>query len=166
MIGKDFIVNNELVSIIGYYDTKDVIATGTPGVTRCDKLKFILYSPIIQTQAIFEYLPTSEQEVASALVKYTRDNGIGWNAIDYLNIIYSPFSIKCVGMGIDATSKVIFDSVNPPSLKTTVFSITEKGLTTILIDNIQVLIREVSQGTTTPGLYFTPTGATCIFTKG
>lgn len=165
MIGKDFIVNSEQVGIAGYYDTKDVIATGTAGVTRCDNLKFILYSPITQTQAIFEYLPTSEQEVASALVKYTQDNGIGWNAIDYLNIIYSPLSIKCVGVGIDATSKVIFNSVTPPSLKTMVFSITEKGLTTIVIDNIQVLIREVSQGTTTPGLYFTPTGATCIFDK-
>lgn len=149
---------------MGYYDTKDVIATGTAGVTRCDNLKFILYSPITQIQVIFEYLPTSEQEVASALVKYTQDNGIGWNAIDYLNIIYSPFSIKCVGVGIDATSKVIFNSVTPPSLKTMVFSITEKGLTTIVIDNIQVLTEEVPQDEADPGLYFTPTGATYIFT--
>ena len=170
VIGKDFVVNSEQVSIMGYYDIEDCVAVkGTTNIYRCDNLKFMTSTTNAQLRLIFDNHVTSAEEMGEASFKYLQDNCITWSAIEYLNILLSSFSMRCTGIGVDAVSEFIWKNFGIDNLtaKITIFPVSEgQPQNSIYLNNAKISIYEVLQGTTTPGLYFTPTGATYIFTKG
>lgn len=170
VIGKDFVVDRNLVNIRGYYDIEDCVAVkDTTNIYRCDNLKFTTVTADARLRLIFDNHVTSNEEWGEASFKYLQDNCITWSAIEYLNILLSSFSMRCTGIGVDAVSEFFW-------------KIWENFGTDLIVDiipvsegqpqqskephNIKILTKEVPQNETTPGLYFTPTGATYIFTKG
>lgn len=170
MIGKDFVVDRNQVNITGYYDIEDCVAVkDTTNIYRCDNLKFTTLANNMQARLIFDNHVTSDEELAEASFKYLQDNCITWSAIEYLNTLLSFFSMRCTGIGVDAVSEFIWRNFGFDDL-TAQISITSvsEGRPQNLINpqNIKISTEEVPQDTTTPGLYFTPTGATYIFTKG
>ena len=171
VIGKDFVVDSEQATIMGYYDIEDCVAVkDATNIYRCDNLKFTTLTADAQLRLNFDNHVTSYEELAEATFKYLQDNCITWSAIEYLNILLSFFSMRCTGIGVDAVSKFFWenyvDGIN--HLKVQISSVSEGQLEPTIINpsNITILTREVPQDETTPGLYFTPTGATYIFTKG
>ena len=171
VIGKDFFVDRNLVNITGYYDIEDCVAVkDTTNIYRCDNLKFTTWSSSTQLSLIFDNHVASYEELAEVTFKYLQDNCITWSAIEYLNILVSFISMRCTGIGVDAVSKFIWENfVNGIGyLKVQISSVSKGQLEPTIIDpsNIKILTKEVPQDQTTPGLYFTPTGATYIFTKG
>lgn len=168
VIGKDFIVNNELVTVKGYYDIEDCVAVkGATNIYRCDNLKFTTLTNNAEVRLAFDNHVTSNEEYSEAVFKYLQDNCITWSAIEYLNTVLPFFSIRCTGIGVDAVSEFIFKNFGFNILVVDIFSVSEGRVQNSMeAHNIKVLTEEVPQDTTTPGLYFTPTGATYIFTKG
>ena len=170
VIGKDFIVNSNLVNIMGYYDIEDCVAVkGTTNIYRCDNLKFTTSTNNTQLRVIFDYHVTSEEEMGEALFKYLQDNCITWSAIEYLNILLSSFLMRCTGIGVDAVSEFIWKhfGIDDLTAQISLSPVSEGRLQNLIfLHNAKILTEEVPQDTTTPGLYFTPTGATYIFTKG
>ena len=172
VIGKDFIVNSNLVNIMGYYDIEDCVAVkGTTNIYRCDNLKFTTSTNNTQLRVIFDYHVTSEEEMDEALFKYLQDNCITWSAIEYLNILLSSFSfsMRCTGIGLDAVSEFIWRNFRLDDLtaQISISPVSEGRLQNLIsLNKAKISTRGVPQDTTTPGLYFTPTGATYIFTKG
>ena len=167
VIGKDFVVNSEQVTIEGYYDIEDCVAVkGTTNIYRCDKLKFTTLTTNAQLRLFFDNHVTSAEEAVEVLFKYLQDNCITWSAIEYLNTLLSFSSMRCTGIGVDAVSKFILENFGTASLIVEILSVSERGLQSSEPHNIKILTEEVPQDETTPGLYFTPTGATYIFTKG
>ena len=141
----------------------------TTNIYRCDNLKFTTLTIDAQLRLIFDNHVTSNEEWDEATFKYLQDNCITWSAIEYLNILLSFFSMRCTGIGVDAVSKFIWNHYEIGNLtaQISISPVSEGRLQhTIFVDNKKILIREVPQDETTPGLYFTPTGATYIFTKG
>ena len=167
VIGKDFIVNNELVNIMGYYDIEDCVAVkGTTDIYRCDNLKFTTLTNNAEQRLIFDNHVTSHEEYHEAIFKYVQDNCITWSAIEYLNILLPFFSMRCTGIGVDAVSEFIWKNLGIGDLVVRIIPVSEGQPQRSEPKNIKILTEEVPQDTTTPGLYFTPTGATYIFTKG
>lgn len=168
VIGKDFVVNSNLVNITGYYDIEDCVAVkDTTNIYRCDNLKFTTLTADTRQRLSFDNHVTSDEEFVEAIFKYLQDNCITWSAIEYLNILLSFASMRCTGIGVDAVSKYIWENFGIGDLKVEIFSVSEGQLQqSIKPSNIKILLEEVPQNETTPGLYFTPTGATYIFTKG
>ena len=169
VIGKDFIVNSEQVNIMGYYDIEDCVAVkGTTNIYRCDNLKFTTATNNTQLRLIFDNHVTSDEEMSKAIFKYLRDNCIAWSAIEYLNILLSSFSMRCTGIGVDAVSDFIWRNfgIDDLTAQISISPVSEGRLqNSIYLNKATILTEEVPQDTTTPGLYFTPTGATYIFTK-
>ena len=170
VIGKNFVVDKNLVYITGYYDIEDCVAVkDTTNIYRCDNLKFTTWSSNAESCLIFDNHVTSDEEYAEAMFKYLQDNCITWSAIEYLNIVLSFLLMRCTGIGVDAVSEFIwkyfaFDNL---TAQISIFSVSEGRLqNSIRLSKAKILIEEVPQDETTPGLYFTPTGATYIFTKG
>ena len=170
VIGKDFVVNSEQVSIMGYYDIEDCVAVkGTTNIYRCDNLKFMTSTTNAQLRLIFDNHVTSSKEMGEASFKYLQDNCITWSAIEYLNILLSSFSMRCTGIGVDAVSEFIWENfgIDDLTAEIAISPVSEGQLqNSIYLYEAKILTEEVPQDTTTPGLYFTPTGATYIFTKG
>lgn len=168
VIGKDFIVNSEQVSIMGYYDIEDCVAVkGTTNIYRCDNLKFTTLAVDAQLRLIFDNHVTSDEEMDEASLKYLQDNCITWSAIEYLNTLLTFEPMRCTGIGVDAVSEFIWKNYELGDLQVQISSVSEgRPQDTIYLPNAKILTEEVPQDTTTPGLYFTPTGATYIFTKG
>lgn len=137
---------------------------------RCDNLKFALHLQEKILSSILKYSIMSDQQMPDLQIKMMQDNCVVWNAIDYLNFLGSAYNVKCIGMGFDPVSKYVYET-----LQSSVSLFREIGLfeinngqivpTTIAPISVHIEIEEVSQNKTTPGLYFTPTGATYIFTK-
>ena len=99
-----------------------------------------------------------------------QDNCVVWNAIDYLNFLGSAYNVKCIGMGFDPVNKYVYETLQRDVNlfnKIPLLEINDNQIasTTIKTSSVHIEIEEVPQDTTTPGLYFTPTGATYIFTK-
>ena len=177
VIGKDFIANSDEVTIAGYYDTEDCVAVkGTTNIYRCDNLKFTALTTNVQLRLIFDNHVTSDKEMGEAIFKYLQDNCITlqdncitWSAIEYLNIILSFFPMRCTGIGVDAVSEYIWKSfgLDDVTVQVSICPVSEGQLqNSIYLYNAKTLTKGVPQDETTPGLYFTPTGATYIFTKG
>ena len=140
---------------------------GTANIYRCDNLKFTTFTNNTQVRLIFDNHVTSDEELGEASFKYLQDNCITWSAIEYLNILLSFSLMRCTGIGVDAVSEYIWKNSEFANLVVQISSVSEGRLQKSMYpSNIQVLTEEVPQDTTTPGLYFTPTGATYIFTKG
>lgn len=169
VIGKDFIVNTNLVNIMGYYDIEDCVAVkDATNIYRCDNLKFTALTADTQLRLIFDNHVTSDEELGEATFKYLQDNCITWSAIECLNISLSSFSIRCTGIGVDAVSEFIWKKFGLDVLIARIFisPVSEGRLqNSTSLDNAKISTKGVSPDTTTPGLYFTPTGATYIFTK-
>lgn len=171
VIGKDFIVNSNLVNITGYYNIEDCVAVkDTTNIYRCDNLKFTILPTNANIRLIFDNHVTSDEELGEASFKYLQDNCITWSAIEYLNILLSFVSMRCTGIGVDAVSKFFWENFGTGDLKVEVgiSPVSEGRLQPITKypSNIKILTKEVPQDETTPDLYFTPTRATYIFTKG
>ena len=169
VIGKDFVVDRNQVNIMGYYDIEDCVAVkDTTNIYRCDNLKFTTLTDNMRLRLIFDNHVTSDEELAEALFKYLQDNCITWSAIEYLNILLSSSSMRCTGIGVDAVSEFIWRNfgIDDLTARISITSVSE-GRPQNLINpqNIKISTEEVPQDETTPGLYFTPTGATYIFTK-
>ena len=138
-------------------------------IYRCDNLKFTTLDANARLHLIFDNHVTSEEELGEASFKYLQDNCITWSAIEYLNTLLSSFSIRCTGIGVDAVSEFVWENweIYGANLGVSIISVSEgRPQNSIKPQNIKVLIEEVPQNETTPGLYFTPTGATYIFTEG
>lgn len=169
MIGKDFVVDRNQVNIMGYYDIEDCVAVkDTTNIYRCDNLKFTTSTDNMQLRLIFDNHVTSDEEMGEATLKYLQDNCITWSAIEYLNILLFFFSMRCTGIGVDAVSEFIWRNFGFDDLtaRIAITSVSEgRPQNLINLQNIKILTKGVSPDTTTPGLYFTPTGATYIFTK-
>lgn len=168
VIGKDFVVDSQLVTIGGYYDIEDCVAVkDTTNIYRCDNLKFTTVTNNMQLRLIFDNHVTSYEEMDEATLKYLQDNCITWSAIEYLNTLLSFSSMRCTGIGVDAVSEFIWRDFGIGTVRISIIPVSE-GRPQNLINpqNIQISAKGVSPDTTTPGLYFTPTGATYIFTKG
>ena len=172
VIGKDFVVNPFTETLGGYYNLDDCIEVkSTTNLMRCDNLKFALHLQEKVCISILKYSIMSDRQIPDLQIKMMQDNCVVWNAIDYLNFIGSAYNVKCIGIGFDPVNKYLYEN-----LQRSVSLFNKIGLseinngqivpTTIATTNVHIEIREVPQGTTTPGLYFTPTGATYIFTKG
>ena len=170
IIGKDFVVNSNLVTIMGYYDIEDCVAVkGATNIYRCDNLKFTTLTANARFRLIFDNHVTSNEESGEAIFKYLQDNCITWSAIEYLNILLPFFSMRCTGIGVDAVSEFFWKNLENlgAELMVDITPVSEgQPQQSREPHNIKVLTEEVPQDTTTPGLYFTPTGATYIFTKG
>ena len=168
VIGKDFVVDRNLVTITGYYDIEDCVAVkDTTNIYRCDNLKFTTLTIDAQLRLIFDNHVTSNEEWDEATFKYLQDNCITWSAIEYLNALLSFEPMRCTGIGVDAVSEFIWKNYELGDLKVQIYSVSEgRPQDTIYLPRAKILIEEVPQNNTTPGLYFTPTGATYIFTKG
>ena len=167
VIGKDFVVNSDQVTVDGYYDIEDCVAVkGATNIYRCDNLKFTTLTNNAQLRLIFDNHVTSNKELGETLFKYLQDNCITWSAIEYLNILLSFSSMRCTGIGVDAVSEFIWKNFELDNVTVQISSVSEGRLqNSIYLRNAKILTEEVPQDTTTPGLYFTPTGATYIFTK-
>ena len=170
VIGKDFVVDRNLVNITGYYDIEDCVAVkDTTNIYRCDNLKFTTLTDNMQARWIFDNHVTSDEELAEASFKYLQDNCITWSAIEYLNISLSFVSMRCTGIGVDAVSEFIWKNyeLGDSTAQISISPVSEgRPQNLIYLHKAKILTEEVPQDTTTPGLYFTPTGATYIFTKG
>lgn len=173
MIGKDFIVNPFTETLGGYYNLDDCIEVkSTTNLMRCDNLKFTLHLQEKVCISILKYSIMSDQQMSDLLIKMVQDNCVVWNAIDYLNFLGSAYNVKCIGMGFDPVNKYLYENLqrNVQSFNDTIglFVINNGQVvpTTIETTKVHIETEEVPQDTTTPGLYFTPTGATYIFTKG
>ena len=173
VIGKDFVVNPFTEKLGGYYNLDDCIEVkSTTNIYRCDNLKFGLHLQEKIYISILKYSIVSNQQIPDLQIKMMQDNCVVWNAIDYLNFLGSAYNIKCIGMGFDPVNKYLYENLqrSVSSFKD-VIGLSEINNdqivpTTIATTNVHIEIKEVPQNTTTPGLYFTPTGATYIFTKG
>ena len=153
---------------MGYYDIEDCVAVkSTTNIYRCDNLKFTTLTINARPYLIFDNHVTSNEELGETLFKYLQDNCITWSAIEYLNILLSFSSMRCTGIGVDAVSEFIWKNFELDNVTVQISPVSEGRLqNSIYLRNIKILTKEVPQDTTTPGLYFTPTGATYIFTKG
>ena len=99
-----------------------------------------------------------------------QDNCVVWNAIDYLNFLGSACNVKCIGMGFDPVNKYVYKTLQMSvqffkGINLAEINDNQIATTTIKTTDVHIETEEVPQDTTTPGLYFTPTGATYIFTK-
>lgn len=168
VIGKDFIVNSNQVYIRGYYDIEDCVAVkDTTNIYRCDNLKFTTFTSNVELCLIFDNHVTSDEEHDEAMFKYLQDNCITWSAIEYLNTVLPFFLMRCTGIGVDAVSEFILKNFEFDILVVDIIPVSEgQSQQSKEPHNIKILTEEVPQDTTTPGLYFTPTRATYIFTKG
>ena len=172
MIGKDFIVDPFTENLAGYYNLDDCIEVkSTTNLMRCDNLKFALHLQEKMITSMLKYSIMSDRQMPDLQIKMMQDNCVVWNAIDYLNFLGSGYNVKCIGMGFDPVNKYVYKTLqeNVQFFKDiNLFEINDNQIvmTTIATTNVHIEIREVPQDTTTPGLYFTPTGATYIFTKG
>lgn len=171
VIGKDFIVDPFTENFGGYYNLDDCIEVkSTTNLMRCDNLKFALHLQGKDLSGILKYSIMSDRQIPDLQIKIMQDNCIVWNAIDYLNFLGSAYNVKCIGMGFDPVNKYLYKN-----LQRSVSLFNEIGLaeinngqivsTAIEPTDVHIEIKEVPQDKTTPGLYFTPTGATYIFTK-
>ena len=173
VIGKDFIVNPFTEQLGGYYNLDDCIEVkSTTNLMRCDNLKFALHLQEKMLPSILKYSIMSDRQMPELQIKTMQDNCVVWNAIDYLNFLGSAYNVKCIGMGFDPVNKYVYENLQR-SLQLFNDTIGLFGInngeivqTTIATTNVHIEIEEVPQSKTTPGLYFTPTGATYIFTKG
>ena len=172
MIGKDFIVNPFTENFEGYYNLDDCIEVkSTTNLMRCDNLKFALHLQEKVCISILKYSIMSDRQMPDLQIKMMQDNCVVWNAIDYLNFLGSAYNVKCIGMGFDPVNKYLYENLQRNVQlfnEIGLFEINngQSAITTIETTNVHIEIEEVPQDTTTPGLYFTPTGATYIFTKG
>ena len=172
VIGKDFIVDPFTEKLSGYYNLDDCVeAKSTTNLMRCDNLKFTLRLSQKTLSGMLKYSIVSDQQMPDLQIKMMQDNCVVWNAIDYLNFLGSAYNVKCIGMGFDPVSKYVYETLQiSVSLfnKIELFEINNGQIVPITIapTNVHIETEEVPQDTTTPGLYFTPTGATYIFTKG
>ena len=171
VIGKDFIVDPFTEGLAGYYNLDDCIEVkSATNLMRCDNLKFALHLQEKMITSMLKYSIMSDRQIPDLQIKMMQDNCVVWNAIDYLNFIGSAYNVKCIGMGFDPVNKYVYENLQK-SLQffkdINLFEINDNQIvmTTIEPTDVHIEIREVSQGTITPGLYFTPTGATYIFTK-
>ena len=140
---------------------------GTTNIYRCDNLKFTTFTSNVELCLIFDNHVTSDEEIAEAIFKYLQDNCITWSAIEYLNTLLSFEPMRCTGIGVDAVSEFIWENYELVDLKVQISPVSEERPQDIIyLPNAKILTEEVPQDETTPGLYFTPTGATYIFTKG
>ena len=171
MIGKDFIVNTFTEDLGGYYNLDDCIEVkSTTNLMRCDNLKFALHLQEKTCISILKYSITSNQQMSDLLIKMVQDNCVVWNAIDYLNFLGSAYNVKCIGMGFDPVNKFLCETLQSNLRlfrEIGLFKINNGQIVSTNIDptDVHIEIEEVPQVETTPGLYFTPTGATYIFTK-
>lgn len=172
VIGKDFIVNPFTEKLGGYYNLDDCIEVkSTTNLMRCDNLKFALHLQEKIYIAILKYSIMSDQQMPDLQIKMLQDNCVVWNAIDYLNFLGSAYNVKCIGMGFDPVNKYLYKNLQKDLLlfnDTIGLFVINNGQvvpTTIETTKVHIDIEEVPQDRTTPGLYFTPTGATYIFTK-
>lgn len=171
MIGKDFVVNPFTENLEGYYNLDDCIEVkSTTNLMRCDNLKFALHLQGKFCSSILKYSIMSDQQMPDLQIKIMQDNCVVWNAIDYLNFLGSAYNVKCIGMGFDPVNKYVYKTLQSSVLffnEIKLFEINNGQIvpTTIETTDVHIEIEEVPQDTTTPGLYFTPTGATYIFTK-
>lgn len=172
MIGKDFVVNPFTENFGGYYNLDDCIEVkSTTNLMRCDNLKFVLHWQEKICISILKYSIMSDQQMPELQIKMMQDNCVVWNAIDYLNFLGTAYNVKCIGMGFDPVNKYLYEnlqrSVSLFNDTIGLFEINNGQIvpTTIATTNVHIEIEEVPQNETTPGLYFTPTGATYIFTK-
>lgn len=176
VIGKDFVANPFTEQLDGYYNLDDCIEVkSTTNLMRCDNLKFGLHLQEKMLSSILKYSIMSDRQMPELQIKMMQDNCIVWNAIDYLNFLGSAYNVKCIGMGFDPVNKYLYEnlqrSVSLFNKFNNVIGLSEINNgqivpTTIATTNVHIEIKEVPQNNTTPGLYFTPTGATYIFTKG
>ena len=172
VIGKDFIVNPFTEDLGGYYNLDDCIEVkSTTNLMRCDNLKFGLQLQEKTYISILKYSIMSDQQMLDLQIKMLQDNCVVWNAIDYLNFLGSAYNVKCIGMGFDPVSKYVYEGLQRDVQSFNGIGLFEINngrivLKTITTQDIHIKTEEVPQNETTPGLYFTPTGATYIFTKG
>lgn len=172
VIGKDFIVNPFTENFEGYYNLDDCIEVkSTTNLMRCDNLKFALHLQEKTGISILKYSIMSDRQLPDLQIKMLQDNCVVWNAIDYLNFLGSAYNVKCIGMGFDPVNKLLYETLQRSvSLFSAIglFKINNGQIVPTNIDptDVHIETEEVPQDTTTPGLYFTPTGATYIFTKG
>ena len=171
VIGKDFIVNPFTVNFEGYYNLDDCVEIkSTTNLMRCDNLKFGLHLQGKFCSTILKYSITSDRQIPDLQIKMMQDNCVVWNAIDYLNFLGSAYNVKCIGMGFDPVNKYVYETLQRrvqlfENINLLEINDNQIAMTTIDTMNVHIEIEEVPQDTTTPGLYFTPTGATYIFTK-
>lgn len=171
VIGKDFIVNPFTEDLGGYYNLDDCIEVkSTTNLMRCDNLKFALHLQEKICISILKYSITSNQQMPDLQIKMVQDNCVVWNAIDYLNFLGSAYNIKCIGMGFDPVNKYLYENLQRNLQlfrEIGLYKINNGQIVPTSIDptDVRIEIEEVPQNETTPGLYFTPTGATYIFTK-
>ena len=171
MIGKDFIVNPFTEKLGGYYNLDDCIEVkSTTSLMRCDNLKFALHLTAKFMPSMLKYSIMSDQQIPDLQIKMMQDNCVVWNAIDYLNFLGSAYNVKCIGMGFDPVSKYVYKALQRNVRLFNEINLSEIDgnqivTTPIKTTNVHIEIEEVPQDATTPGLYFTPTGATYIFTK-
>ena len=172
VIGKDFIVDPFTENLAGYYNLDDCIEVkSTTNLMRCDNLKFALHLQEKMITSMLKYSIMSDQQIPDLQIKMMQDNCVVWNAIDYLNFLGSAYNVKCIGMGFDPVNKYVYKTLQRSVqffIDINLFEINDNQIvmTTIKPTDVHIEISEVLQDTTTPGLYFTPTGATYIFTKG
>ena len=171
VIGKDFVVDPFTEKLSGYYNLDDCIEVkSTTNLMRCDNLKFTLRLSQKTLSGMLKYSIVSNQQMPDLQIKMMQDNCVVWNAIDYLNFLGSAYNVKCIGMGFDPVSKYVYETLQISVAlfnKIELLEINNGQIvpTTIETSNVHIETKEVPQGKTTPGLYFTPTGATYIFTK-
>ena len=171
VIGKDFIVNPFTETLGGYYNLDDCIEVkSTTNLMRCDNLKFALHLQEKACITILKYSIMSDQQMPDSVIKMVQDNCVVWNAIDYLNFLGSAYNVKCIGMGFDPVNKYVYETLQRSvqlfnEISLFVINNGQVVQTTIETTKVHIEIEGVSQDKTTPGLYFTPTGATYIFTK-
>lgn len=170
VIGKDFIVDPFTERLGGYYNLDDCVEVkSSTNLMRCDNLKFGLR---LQEKLLSSMLKYSMEPGPDLEIKMIQDNCVVWNAIDYLNFLGSAYNVKCIGMGFDLVNKYVYQGLQSSvSLfkEIRLYEINNGEIVpklTIATTNVHIEIEEVPQNNTTPGLYFTPTGATYIFTKG
>ena len=172
VIGKDFVVDPFTENFEGYYNLDDCVEVkSTTNLMRCDNLKFALHLQGKTCSSILKYSIMSDRQIRELQIKMMQDNCVVWNAIDYLNFLGSAYNVKCIGMGFDPVNKYVYETLQRNARLFNDINLVEINdnqiaMTTIKTTNVHIEIEEVPQDTTTPGLYFTPTGATYIFTKG
>ena len=171
VIGKDFIINPFTETLGGYYNLDDCIEVkSATNLMRCDNLKFAFHLKDKFMSSIFKYSITSDQQMPDLQTKMIQDNCVVWNAIDYLNFVGSAYNVECIGMGFDPANKDLYETLQMSvrlfnEINLSEINDNQIATTPIKTTNVHIEIEEVPQDTTTPGLYFTPTGATYIFTK-
>lgn len=171
VIGKDFIVDPFTENFEGYYNLDDCVEVkSTTNLMRCDNLKFALHLQGKTCSSILKYSIMSDRQILELQIKMMQDNCVVWNAIDYLNFLGSAYNVKCIGMGFDPVSAFLFNQVQDlledfSAIRLFEISDSQIRSTPVTTKNVLIKTKEVPQDETDPGLYFTPTGATYIFTK-